>query len=61
MPRPSQKLAVGLAFVAAVLSLAAAAVSYYRTGEIDVTPFAGGLFMLVLGIGGLMKLRNSAQ
>ena len=58
VPRPSQKLAIGLAFAAAVLSLAAAAIGYYRTGEVDGTPLAGGLLMLVMGIGGLLKVKS---
>jgi hypothetical protein len=59
MARPSPELAVFLAFVAAVLSLMAAAISYYKTGDIDVTPLAGGLFMLALGVGGFMRLKNT--
>ena len=61
MPRPSQKFAIGLAFVAAILSLAAAALGYYRTGEVDMTPLAGGLFMLAMGVGGLLKVKSQRE
>jgi hypothetical protein len=56
MPTRSQKLAVALAFVAAGLSLAAAAVGFLRDGSVDVTSLLGGLFMLALGVGGSVKL-----
>jgi hypothetical protein len=54
----SQKGAVALAFVAAALSLTAAAVVYQKTGAINLTPLFGGLFMLLLGIAGLRRLRQ---
>ena len=56
MPTPAQKLAVVLAFVAAGLSLAAAAIRIFRDGAVDVTLALGGLLMLVLGIGGYVKV-----
>jgi len=52
----TQKLAVLLAFVTAVLSFAAVAVAYARTGEIPVTPLGGGAFMLALAIGGYKRI-----
>ena len=56
VPTPAQKLAVVLAFVAAALSLAAAALRIFRDGAVDVTLALGGLLMLVLGIGGYVKV-----
>jgi len=61
MAKPSQKLAVFLAFLAAAASLAAFVVRYAKTGEIGVTPLFGGLLMLVLGISGMMRLRGGPQ
>ena len=58
MATSSQKLAVMLAFVAALLSLLAVAIGYQRTGDIHVTALGGGLFMLALGIGGVRRLRD---
>ena len=58
MPRPSQQFAIGLAFTAAVLSFAAAAIGYSRTGDVDMTPLAGGLLMLAMGVGGLLKVKS---
>jgi hypothetical protein len=58
MPTRSQKLAVALAFVAAALSLTAAAISFFRDGTLDTTPIFGGLLMLALGIGGISKIRK---
>lgn len=46
-----------LAFVAGVLALSAAAYGYYRRGEIDVAPAAGGLLMLALALGGWQASR----
>jgi hypothetical protein len=54
----TQKLAVALAFVAAALSLAAVAITAARSGRIDATPLFGGLFMLALGIAGVVRLRQ---
>lgn len=54
----TQKFAVLLAFVAAALSLLAAALTAVRTGRIEATPLFGGLFMLALGIGGWSTLRR---
>ena len=59
-PTSTQRLAVVLAFIAAVLSLAAAVVAYYRRGDNAVTPLFGGLFMLALGISGYYRLKNRA-
>jgi hypothetical protein len=56
-PTSTQRTAVGLAFVAAALSFAALALTFWRTGRIEATPLFGGLVMLALGIGGYMKLR----
>jgi hypothetical protein len=57
MATSSQKMAVVLAFVAAALSLSAAAIGYAQTGVVRVTPLGGGIFMLALGITGLIRLR----
>jgi hypothetical protein len=54
----TQKLAVALAFIAGALSLAAVAITAARSGRIDATPLFGGLFMLALGIAGVVKLRQ---
>ena len=58
MPTPSQKLTVALAFVAAALSLVAAAVRFVRDDAIEVTPLLGGLLMLALGIAGYVRLKS---
>jgi hypothetical protein len=58
MPTPSQKLAVTVAFVAAGLSLGAAALQFFGDGSIRVTPLIGGLFMLALGFVGYRKLKE---
>ena len=58
MPTRSQKLAVALAFVAAALSLLAAATRFVRDDAIDLTPLLGGLLMLALGIGGYVRLKS---
>jgi hypothetical protein len=58
MATPSQRAAVILAFVAGTLSLLAAAVGYYKTGQLRLTPVAGGLFMIALGVSGAIRLRN---
>ena len=57
MATSTQKLAVFLAFLAAGLSFAAVAVSYYKTGSIPVTPLGGGAVMLVLAVSGYGRLR----
>ena len=54
----TQKLAVALAFIAAALSLVAVAITASRSGRIDATPLFGGLFMLALGIAGIVRLRQ---
>jgi hypothetical protein len=54
----TQKLAVFLAFLAAALSFTAVAIAYYRTGGIPVTPLGGGAVMLLLGAGGVSKLKT---
>jgi hypothetical protein len=59
MPTRSQKVAVALAFLAAVLSFGAVGFRLFRDGAMDATPLFGGLFMLALGIGGYSRLRNS--
>jgi hypothetical protein len=56
-PTRTQRTAVWLAFLAAALSFAALAITFWRTGRIEATPLFGGLVMLSLGIGGYMKLR----
>jgi hypothetical protein len=58
MPTRTQKLTVVLAFVAAALSLTAAAIGFFADGEINATPVLGGLFMLALGIGGYRRLKQ---
>jgi len=58
MATSTQRLAVFLAFTAAVLSLAAVAVSYFRTGDIPVTPLGGGAVMLFLAISGYQRLKT---
>lgn len=58
MATPSQRFAVALALLAAAFSLAAAGVIYNKTGSVSMTRVAGGLFMLALGIAGLMRLRK---
>ena len=57
MPTTTQKLAVFLAFLAAGLSFAAVAVSYYNTGTIPVMPLGGGTVMLVLAVSGYGRLK----
>ena len=57
MATPAQKIAVVLAFVAAGLSFGAVAVGFSRTGRVDLTPLAGGLLMLALGVSGVLKIR----
>ena len=57
MATSTQKLAVFLAFLAAGLSFAAVAVSYYKTGTIPVTPLGGGTVMLVLAVSGYGRLK----
>ena len=44
----SNQIAFILAIVAALLAWTAAAVRYFRSGEIDWTPLAAGLFLLAL-------------
>ena len=56
MVTPTQKLAVVLAFLAAALSFGAVAVGYARTGDIRLTPLAGGAVMLALGISGYKRI-----
>ena len=58
MATSTQKLAVFLAFVAAALSFAAVAVTYSRTGSIQVTPLGGGAVMLALGVSGYRRLNT---
>jgi hypothetical protein len=47
-----------LAFLAAAMSLAAAAIAYVKRGEIAIVPLAGGLLMLAMGIAGVARLKN---
>ena len=58
MASSSQRAAVVLAFVAGALSLLAAAIDYSATGQVRLTPLAGGLFMIALGVTGLMRIRK---
>jgi len=48
MQGKSNRIAIVLAVLAAVLAWTAAAVRYFRAGEIDWTPIAAGLFLLAL-------------
>ena len=57
-PTSAQKAAVFLALVASALSLSAVVVRACRDGAIDATPLFGGLLMLLLGIGGYLRLRK---
>ncbi len=57
-PTSTQKLAVALAFVAAALSLTAAAIRFWGRGEFAVTPLIGGLVMLAFGVAGYRRLTN---
>jgi hypothetical protein len=59
MPTASQRLAVTLAFVAAALSLGAAALQFFQNGSIRLTPILGGVLMLALGVGGYRKLKET--
>ena len=59
MATNAQKTAVMLAFVAAGLSLLSVAVQFVQAGRIQLTPLFGGLFMLALGVSGVIKLRGS--
>ena len=56
MATRAQKLSVMLAFIAAALSLGSAAVTYAGTGQLRLTPVAGGIVMLVLGISGYKRI-----
>jgi hypothetical protein len=58
-PTSAQKFAVFFAFAASGVSLAMVALIAVRTGTIQATPLIGGLLMLVLGIGGYVKLNRS--
>jgi hypothetical protein len=60
-PTRSQKLVVGLAFVAAAVSLTAALLVFVSHGAIAPTQLFGGILMLVLGISGYFRLRNQAR
>jgi hypothetical protein len=59
MGTPTQKLAVALAFVAAAVSLGAAALRLARDGRVDAVFAFGGLLMLVLAVGGYTRLKNA--
>ena len=58
MPTRSQKLIIALAFLAAALSLAACGIRFFRDGTVPVMPFAGGLLMLALGVGGCLRIKR---
>lgn len=60
MASSTQKLSVLLAFVASVASFAAVAARFLTDGSILVTPLAGGVLMLILGIGGYLKVTRTA-
>ncbi len=60
-PSRAQQAAVFLAFVAAGLSLAAVFVRVYRDGALDATPLFGGLLMLLLGIGGYLRMKKPSD
>ena len=53
-----QRVSVGLAFLAALLSFVAVAVEFSRSGRLAWTPLGGGMLMLALGISGLLQLRT---
>lgn len=44
------KLAIGLAILAAVLSIAATLITYFRSGKINVMPIMSGLIVSLLVI-----------
>lgn len=58
-PHTISRLTMVLALIAAVLAFAAAYVRYSKTGEVAVTPIAGGLFMLALGLGAYTRLKKA--
>jgi hypothetical protein len=58
MATPAQKVAVVLAFLAAGLSLGSVASRLAHGDGIPLTPLVGGMLMLALGIGGVIRLRN---
>lgn len=55
----AQKAAVALALVAAALSFVAVGIRFSERGELGLTPLAGGVFMLALGISGVFRLRQA--
>jgi hypothetical protein len=57
----TQRLAVGLAFVASALSLGAVAAAWSTRGEIPIVPLGGGVLMLVLGIMGVSRIRGRTR
>jgi hypothetical protein len=58
MATSTQKISVVLAFVAAGLSFAAVAISYFGAGQVRLTPLGGGVVMLALGISGYRRLKT---
>jgi hypothetical protein len=59
MALSTQTLTVLLAFVASAASFTAVAVRFVTDGSILVTPLAGGVLMLILGIGGYLKVTRT--
>lgn len=47
-PKNVGLLSFVLAIVAAILAFTAAAISYSRAGKIELTPIAGGVFLLAI-------------
>jgi hypothetical protein len=59
MASSTQKLTVVVAFVASAASFAAVAARFLTDGSILATPLAGGVLMLILGIGGYLKVTRA--
>jgi len=59
MASSTQRLTLVLAFVASTASFTAVAVRFLTDGAILVTPLVGGVLMLILGIGGYLKVTRT--
>ena len=53
-----QRITLAVACLLAVLSFGMVAVGYAKTGLIPVVPLFGGGLMLVLAVGGYLKLKT---